>query len=200
MKYVFAVLFFITSFSAQALTILAFGDSLMSGYGLEEAQGFVPQLEKTLERENIKARVVNAAVAGNTTGDGLARLDWSLSEKPDFVLLALGANDALRGLDPEQAKLNLEEIIKQVQKENIPIFFIGMKALRNWGPEYVAEFDAIFPDIAAKYHLPFYPFFLEGVATKAELNQPDGLHPNPEGVKIIVQQMLPSIKKALSDR
>lgn len=155
-------------------------------------------LEKALNEEGINARIINAGIAGDTSGDGLARLDWSLADQqPDLMLLALGANDALRGLDPVEMHKNLEAIIQKTLDKKVPILLVGMKAPRNLGQSYVEKFDQVFQYLAKKYQLPLYPFFLEGVAGQASLNQADGIHPNAEGVKLIVQQMLPSIKKAL---
>lgn len=177
-----------------ALTILTFGDSLTSGYGLEEGEGFVPQLQQALKREKIDARLINGSVAGDTSANGLARLDWSMAEKPDIVLLELGANDALRGLDPRGTKQNLEKIIQAMQASGAKILLLGMKAPRNLGAAYVQEFDSLYSDLAQKYGLLLYPFFLEGIAANSALNQADGLHPSKEGVAKIIESLLPYLK------
>jgi acyl-CoA thioesterase-1 len=179
------------------LEILAFGDSLFAGYGVAPADGFPAQLERALKADGRAVRVVNAAVSGDTTEDGLARLDWSLADKPGLVLLELGANDALRGLDPDRARANLDLILARLKAAGIPVLICGMLAPRNLGAAYAAKFDPIYPALAAKYQVPLYPFVLDGVALDPALNQGDGLHPNPKGVAIIVRRILPAVERAL---
>ena len=137
--------------------------------------------------------MINAGVSGDTTAGGLARLDWALADKPDLVILALGANDALRGIDPSAVRANLEHIIGKIQASGAKILLLGMRAPPNWGEEYQQAFDRIFPELAREHDLPLYPFFLEGVAMKPELNQPDGLHPNERGVAVLVDRIAPVV-------
>lgn len=177
--------------------ILVFGDSLVAGYGLEQNLGFTVQLEAALKAGGRAVKVINAGISGDTSAGGKSRLAWSLSEKPDLMLLELGANDGLRGLDPAETKANLDWILTEAAKAGVPVVFAGMLAPPNLGPEYGAEFDALFPALAQKHGVVFYPFFLEGVAAVAELNQEDGIHPNAEGVGVIVSNILPTILRAL---
>jgi acyl-CoA thioesterase I len=171
--------------------IVDFGDSLTAGYGLLSGQAFPAQLEAWLHEHGIRARVVNAGVSGDTTAGGLARLDWTLADKPDLVILALGANDALRGVAPATVRGNLDKIIDKIQGSGAKVLLLGMLAPPNWGEEYKRAFDGIFPELARVHHLPLYPFFLEGVAMKPEFNQPDGLHPNARGVAVLVEKIAP---------
>jgi len=173
--------------------ILDFGDSLTAGYGLAPDQAFPPRLQAALHQRGIDARVVNAGVSGDTTAGGLARLDWALADKPDLVILALGANDALRGIDPAAVRSNLDKMIQRIESSGAKVLLIGMLAPPNWGEEYKTAFDRIFPDLAKIYGVPLYPFFLEGVAMKPELNQPDGLHPNEGGVAVLVDRIAPVV-------
>jgi len=173
--------------------ILDFGDSLTAGYGLAPDEAFPPRLQAALHQRGIEARVVNAGVSGDTTAGGLARLDWALADKPDLVILALGANDALRGIDPAAVRSNLDKMIQRIESSGAKVLLIGMLAPPNWGEEYKTAFDRIFPDLAKIYGVPLYPFFLEGVAMKPELNQPDGLHPNERGVAVLVDRIAPVV-------
>ncbi len=179
------------------LKVMAFGDSLFAGYGLPDADNFTSQLQAALEADGKDVHVINAAVSGDTTADGLARLDWSLADKPDLVMLELGANDALRGLDPDTAKANLDQMLARLAAAHVPVLLVGMLAPRNLGPAYAQKFDPMYKALADKYHVPLYPFVLDGVAMDPALNQADGMHPNPKGVKIIVGKMLPAVEKAL---
>jgi acyl-CoA thioesterase-1 len=182
---------------AAPITVLAFGDSLFAGYGVQDADNIPTQLEKALQADGKDVRVVNAAISGDTTADGVARVDWSLSDKPDLVLLELGANDALRGLDPERAKANLDAILAKLKAKNIPVVLFGMIAPRNLGPAYGEQFDPMYKELAAKYDIPLYSFILDGVALDPKLNQADGMHPNKDGVQVIVKRILPVVEKAL---
>lgn len=190
---------FLSSGQAQAepIRILAFGDSLTAGYGLPQEDGFVPQLQKALDKMGREAVVINGGVSGDTTAGGVARLDWMLADKPDFVILELGANDALRGLDPAEARRNLETIILRIKEAGAKILLAGMLAPRNMGDDYATAFDGMYPELARAHGLELYPFFLEGVATKPELNQGDGLHPTKEGIAVIVEGILPHLTKML---
>ncbi len=185
----------ITPAAAHVPVILDFGDSLTAGYGLAPDQAFPPRLQAALQRRGIETRVVNAGVSGDTTAGGLARLDWALADKPDLVILALGANDALRGIDPAAVRGNLDKMIRRIETTGAKVLLVGMLAPPNWGEEYKTEFDRIFPDLARTYGVPLYPFFLEGVAMKPELNQPDGLHPNERGVAVLVDRIAPVVAR-----
>lgn len=177
--------------------ILAFGDSLTAGYGLDSSQSFAAQLETRLRDKGYAVRVTNAGVSGDTTGDGLARIDWSLEDRPDLVILELGANDGLRGLKPEPMRKNLEAIITKIQAVKAKIILAGMRAPTNWGPLYRRAFERTFPELAKKYKLSLYPFFLEGVIADQGLLLNDGLHPNAQGVAKIVEGILPLVEKEL---
>ena len=181
--------------AAHVPVILDFGDSLTAGYGLAPDQAFPPRLQAALQRRGIEARVVNAGVSGDTTAGGLARLDWALADKPDLVIVALGANDALRGIDPATVRSNLDKMIRRIDSSGAKMLLLGMLAPPNWGEEYKTAFDRIFPDLARVYGVPLYPFFLEGVAMKPELNQPDGLHPNERGVAVLVDRIAPFVAR-----
>lgn len=179
--------------AARVPVILDFGDSLTAGYGLSGEQAFPARLQAWLHDRGIAARVVNAGVSGDTTAGGLARLDWALADKPDLVILALGANDALRAIPPATVRENLETMIAKVQRSGAKVLLLGMQAPPNWGDDYKRDFDRIFPDLAEQHHLPLYPFFLEGVAMQKNLNQPDGLHPNEHGVAVLVDKIAPIV-------
>ena len=173
--------------------VLLFGDSLTAGYGLSEQNTFPALLQKNLGLE-----VINGGVSGDTTSSGLARIEWSLADVPDLVVVELGANDMLRGLPNAQTKSNLRKILTKIQEKNIPIILAGMRALPNLGRAYAAEFDKIYPDLAQELAIPLYPFFLDGVAANPHLNQDDGIHPNADGNKEIVKRFAPMIKATLA--
>lgn len=175
----------------RPLQIVAFGDSLTAGYMLKPAEAFPSQLEKALKGRGHAVTVVNAGVSGDTTGGGLARFDWAVPATTDAVILELGANDALRGIDPKTARANLERILAELGKRGIPVLIAGMKAPRNWGDDYVREFDAMFAELAAKHGALLYPFFLDGIALDPSLNLGDGMHPNARGIARIVERILP---------
>lgn len=179
--------------AAEPFVLLALGDSLVAGYGLSSEDGFTAVLQDALQAEGYDVTVINAGVSGDTTAGGVARLDWALADHPDAVLVELGANDMLRGLDPAEARANLVTIMNRLQEEGIPALLAGMRASPNWGPEYQTAFDTIYPDLAVQFDVPLYPFFLEGVAAEASLNQPDGIHPNRDGVDVIVGNLLPYV-------
>lgn len=178
--------------------VLAFGDSLTAGYGLPAAASFPAQLQARLAADGVAARVINGGVSGDTTAGGLARLDWTLADRPDDVLLEFGANDALRGLDPQQAYHNLDRILARLHARRIKTLLLGMKAPANWGADYSRAFDAIYPKLAAKWQVPLYPFFLAGVALDPKFTQADGLHPNAAGVAVIVARMAPAVEKLIA--
>jgi acyl-CoA thioesterase-1 len=180
--------------------ILAFGDSLTAGYGLPRGQGFVPQLEDMLRRNGVRARVTNAGVSGNTTANGRARVRWTLDGlkvKPDLAIVALGANDMLRGYPPSQTREDLDFILGEFKKRDIPVLVAGMLAPPNLGSRYMSDYNKIFPDLARKYDAPLYPFFLAGVAGISALNLPDRVHPNFQGIKRMVSGITPTVLKAL---
>ena len=180
--------------------ILAFGDSLTAGYGLDQGLGFAPQLQATLRRHGIAARVANGGVTGDTTAAGRARLAWmldGLGETPDLVIVELGANDMLRSVNPAETRRNLDAILAELKRRRIPALLAGMRAARNADPEYLAHFEAIFADLAAKYAVPLYPFFMDGVAAVEGMTLPDGMHPNFRGVKEIAGRIAGPVKAAL---
>ncbi len=179
------------------LKLLALGDSLTAGYGLPEPQGFVPQLQGALRAKGYDVTIINAGVSGDTTAGGLSRLDWALADKPDAVLVELGANDMLRGLDPAAARNNLDGILKRLTAAKLPVLLAGMVASPSLGRAYGERFNAIYPDLAHAYDVQLYPFFLDGVAADAALNQGDGIHPNPAGVKAIVERITPYVARLL---
>ncbi|MGB6921842.1 MAG: arylesterase [Methyloceanibacter sp.] len=182
----------------RAPVIVAFGDSLTAGYGLAQDQAFPAQLQQALRARGQEVKVVNAGVSGDTAAAGLARLDWSLPDDASAVIIELGANDALQGLDPQTTKATLETIITQVQARGLPMLLAGMEAPRNMGQDYVEAFNAIYVDLAARYDLLLYPFFLDGVALDNGLTLDDGLHPNAQGVARIVQGILPKVEELLA--
>ncbi len=186
--------------AAKDLHILAFGDSLTAGYGLPRGQGFAPQLEDALRRNGVRARVTDAGVSGNTVGQGRARLKWTLDglkQKPDLAIVALGGNDMLRGLPPAQTRADMDAILTEFKRREIPVLVAGMLAPPNLGPRFGAEFNSIFPDVARKYGASLYPFFLANVAGVRALNLPDGVHPNFQGIKLMVSGILPIVMQAL---
>lgn len=174
------------------------GDSLTAGYGLPTDQAFPARLEAALRRAGHRVRIVNAGVSGDTTAGGLARLDWVLADKPDLVVIELGANDALRGLSPVEAERNLDRILARLSERKIAAALAGMQAPRNLGRDYVEAFDGLYARLAQKYRVPLYPFFLDGVALRNELNQPDLIHPNAAGVMVIVERFVPFITQVLA--
>ena len=179
---------------AAPVIILALGDSLTAGLGLEASAAFPTRLEAALKAKGLDVRIVNAGVSGDTAAAGLARLDWALSDAVDGLIVELGANDALRGLDPEQTEAALGAILEKAAARKLPVLIAGMQAPPNLGPDYVAAFDAIYPRLAEKHGAMLYPFFLDGVAAEPSLNQADGIHPNGKGVDIIVERIMPSVE------
>ena len=183
---------------AKPLRIVAFGDSLTSGFGLRSSQSFPTQLQRALTERGHNVVVTNAGVAGDTTAGGLERLDWAVPEGTDAVIVELGANDALRGIDPKVTRANLEKIIAALKERQIPILLAGMRSPANWGDGYSEAFDAVFPELARANGLVFYPFFLEGIAADAKLNQPDGIHPTAAGVEAIVTRIAPKVQELIA--
>lgn len=184
--------------AADEIVILALGDSLTAGYQLSPGKSFPAQLQKALREKGQNVRIINAGVSGDTTVDGLARLDWSLTDDVDAAIVELGANDGLRGFDPEVTEKALDQILVKLKERGLPVLLAGMEAPRNWGPDYTKSFASIFPRLAEKHGALLYPFFLQDVATKPELNLPDGLHPKPEGVAVIVKNIMPEIENLIA--
>jgi len=192
-----------TAEAANEKLVLAFGDSLYTGYGLEQDQSFPAVLERQLDGQGIPALVVNAGVSGDTTAAGLARLAFTLDglpRKPDLAIVGLGGNDALRGVDPAETRKNLEAIVSELDRRGIPVLITGMMAPRNLGRDYASQFDAIYPDLAKRYGARLDPFFLQGVITRPELLLSDGLHPNAPGVEVMVLRVGPIVAEELHKR
>ena len=183
--------------ATKEIVIVAFGDSLTAGYGLSASDAFPAQLESALRQAGRQVRVINGGVSGETTAGGRARLDWVLADKPDAAIVELGANDALRGIDPKEASRNLGAILSELKKRNVRVLLAGMLAPPNLGSRYTRAFDTIFPDLAAAHDVMLYPFFLDGVAAEPALNQQDGIHPNALGVAVIVDRILPYVSRLI---
>lgn len=190
----------LSAIAAEPIKILAYGDSLTAGYGLDDVkQAFPAQLERALKAKgHDNVTVINAGVSGDTTSGGVSRLDWSLASKPDAVILALGANDGLRAVDPGVTEANLRKIVARLQQENIPILMAGMLAPPNLGRDYGKRYAGAFSTVAKESGVLFYPFFLDGVAAVPELNQADGMHPAPKGVAVMVKGLLPLTEKLIA--
>jgi acyl-CoA thioesterase-1 len=178
-------------------SIVAFGDSLTAGLGVPPDESYPAQLQRRLDAAGYRYRVINAGVSGETTAGGVRRVDWVLRSRPAVVILELGANDGLRGLDLSQTRANLEEIIRRLQAAGVTVVLAGMKLPPNYGEEYASRFAAMYSDLARQYRLPFMPFFLEGVATQPGLNQGDGIHPTGAGYRIIVDRLVPVLEPYL---
>lgn len=184
---------------AKPVKILALGTSLTQGLGLPPGTEFPVQLQAALKKSGIAATVINAGVSGDTTAGGLARLDWSLADHPDAVIVELGSNDMLRAIPPEEVEKNLRAILDRLKAAHVKVLLTGMMAQRSLGPEYYKAFDAIYPRLARQYDVLFYPFFLDGVALDPKFNQADGMHPNARGVQLIVSRILPLVKKLVQE-
>jgi acyl-CoA thioesterase-1 len=183
--------------SSRPIKIVAFGDSLTAGLGLPANQAFPVRLQKALESKGIKVEMINAGVSGDTTSGGRDRLDWSVPEGTELVILELGANDAMRGTDPKVTRAALSDILTKLKARKIAVLLCGMLAPPNYGADYAARFNAIYPELAKTFDVPLYPFFLEGVAAESKLNQGDGIHPTAEGVDLIVKNILPAVEALL---
>jgi acyl-CoA thioesterase-1 len=183
---------------AASVTIVALGDSLTAGYGLNPGESFPEQLQTALVERGHDAEVINAGVSGDTASGGLARLEWAVPAEADIVIVELGSNDALRGIEPSVTRGALSEILARLRERDQIVLLAGMLAPRNLGDEYAAEFDDIYPELAEEHGVALYPFFLEGVATDAMLNQSDGLHPTAEGIARIVEGILPQIEELIA--
>jgi acyl-CoA thioesterase I len=182
----------------RPVRIVALGDSLVAGYGLRASEAFPAALQRALAAKGIVAEVANAGVSGDTASGGLARLDWSVADGTDAVIVELGANDALRGLDPVVTRRALDAILRRLKARNLPVLLCGMVAPPNLGADYGGAFNPIYRDLAAQYGAILYPFFLEGVVADPRLNQPDGLHPTAAGVGVIVKAILPKVEELIA--
>lgn len=178
--------------------IVAFGDSLTAGLGVAQEEAYPAQLQRRLEAAGYRYRVINAGVSGDTTAGGVRRVEWVLNSKPAIVVLELGANDGLRGIDPAETRSNLERILQRLQAAGVTVILAGMKLPPNYGREYTARFSAIYPELAKKYRVPLMPFFLEGVAAREALNQADGIHPTEAGYRMIVENLLKTLQPFLT--
>lgn len=186
------------SSASEVLKLLAFGDSLTAGYGLAQDEGFTSQLEAALRKEGYEVQVINAGVSGDTSAGGAARIDWALTDEPGVIIVELGANDGLRGVEPSSTRENLTTILDKSLASGATVILAGMLAPPNLGREFGEEFNAIFPELAAERpEVLFYPFFLDGVAADPALNLADGIHPNAKGIAIIVERMLPVVQEAM---
>ncbi len=183
--------------TAKPVKLVVLGDSLSAGLGLPGAAAFPSRLRKALGDKGIEVDMTNAGVSGDTASGGRDRLDWSVPEGTDAVIVELGANDALRGIDPAITRAALAEIVSRLKARKIAVLLCGMLAPPNYGKDYAAKFNTIYPDLAKKFDVPLYPFFLDGVAANARLNQTDGMHPTAEGVDVIVKNMLPTVEAFL---
>jgi len=181
----------------KPVKMVVLGDSLSAGLGLSAPSAFPARLQKALQSKGIAVDMINAGVSGDTSSGGRDRLDWSVPEGTEAVIVELGANDALRGVDPKVTRSALTDILTRLKARKIAVLLCGMYAPPNYGADYSARFNAIYPDIAREFGVPLYPFFLEGVATEAKLNQPDGLHPTAEGIDVIVKNILPTVEAFL---
>ena len=183
--------------ATKPVKLVVLGDSLSAGLGLPAQEAFPQKLQKALQAKGIAVDMINAGVSGDTTSGGRDRLDWSVPDGTDGVIVELGANDALRGIDPDLTRAALTDIIQRLKTRKIPVMLCGMLAPPNYGADYAARFNSIYPDLAKKFDVPLYPFFLEGVAADAKLNQADGIHPTAQGVDIIVGNIMPTVEAFL---
>lgn len=188
------------SAASETARIVALGDSLTAGLGVAPGDAFPAKLQAALQAGGHNVEIINAGVSGDTSSGGLARLDWALGEGADGVIVELGSNDALRGLDPADMARNLDAILQRLSARDIPVLVAGMRAPPNLGSEYAAEFEPVFADLAEKYGALLYPFFLDGVAAQRDLNQADQMHPNAAGVDVIVARILPYVEQLLAQR
>jgi acyl-CoA thioesterase-1 len=195
---VLALVFLAGPAQAAPITLLALGDSLTAGYGLDPADAFPVKLEAALRAKGHDVTVINGGVSGDTAADGQARLDWALTPEVSAVIVELGANDALRGLPPQQAETAIGQILASLEQKKLPVLLAGMIAPPNLGPDYGTAFNGMYARLAGQYHALLYPFFLDGVAADPALNQQDGMHPNGKGVDIVVARMLPKVEELLA--
>lgn len=188
-----------TALAQDRPRLVVLGDSLTAGYGLPQDQAFPVRLAVWLKENGVDVSVINAGVSGDTSAGGLARLDWAIGSPPaTHAVVALGANDGLRGLPPAALEQNIDRIVGRLKARGVKVLLAGMYAPRNYGREYAAEFDAVFPRVASRHNVPLYPFFIEGVAAEPTLNQSDGIHPNARGVEVIVSRIGPHVRRLLA--
>jgi acyl-CoA thioesterase-1 len=185
--------------AAPPLKLLMFGTSLTQGLGLPPGTEIPATLQKKLAASGISVQVINAGVSGDTSADGASRVDWSLADRPDAAIVELGSNDALRGIDPVQTEKNIATVLTKLKAAHVPVLLLGMKAPRNLGTQYDAAFDAIYPRLSHRFDDILYPFILEGVALNPNLNQADGIHPNPAGVQVIANGIFPYVQKLINE-
>ncbi|WP_441595642.1 MULTISPECIES: arylesterase [unclassified Ensifer] len=183
---------------AETISLVGFGDSLMAGYQLPPEDAFPARLEKALKEKGLDVTITNAGVSGDTSSGGLARIDWSVPDGTKGVILELGANDALRGIPPEETRKNIEAMITRLKDRGIAVLLAGMMAPPNMGADYAARFNPIYPELAQKYGLELYPFFLDGVVTETKLKLEDGMHPNGDGVGVMVEKAVPVVERFLA--
>ena len=193
-----AILLLAVPAKAEPITILALGDSLTAGLGLDPSAAFPARLEAALRNKGHDVTVRNAGVSGDTAAQGAARLDWALTDDVDAAIVELGANDALRGLPVAQAEAALGEILGKLKTRGLPVLLAGMRAPPNLGPDYAGQFDGMYQRLAEVHGAAVYPFFLEGVAARPDLNQADGMHPNGKGVELIVEKILPAVEALIT--
>jgi len=192
-----ASLTFAVAASARTISLVGFGDSLMAGYQLPPGDGFPEKLQAALKAKGVDISIANAGVSGDTTTGGLARIDWSIPDGTDGVILELGANDALRGIPPQESEKNLDQMIARLKERGIAVLLVGMLAPPNMGGDYAAQFNSIYQKLAQKHGVALYPFFLDGVALDAGLKLDDGMHPNSKGIDVMVEKMEPAITQFL---
>ena len=188
----------VSAASAEPYRIVGFGDSLMAGYGLAPGEGFPEKLEAALRKKGHDVVIANAGVSGDTTSGGLSRLEWSVSDGTQLVILELGANDMLRGVEPAVTERNLDTILLRLKERRIAVLLVGMRSAPNLGADYASAFNGVYPRLARKYGVPLYPFFLEGVAADRGFLLEDGMHPNAAGIERMVERMLPEIEKLIT--
>jgi acyl-CoA thioesterase-1 len=182
----------------RPVKIVALGDSLIAGYQIAASAAFPAQLEKALKAKGLNVEIVNAGVSGDTASGGLARLDWSVPDGTDAVIVELGANDMLRGVDPKVTRAALDQIVGRLKRRGIEVLLCGMRAAPNFGPDYERTFNAIYPELASTHNVVFYPFFLDGIAADAKLNQRDGIHPTAAGIESIVTKITPKVEELIA--
>jgi len=183
----------------KAINLVGFGDSLMAGYQLAPSESYTAQLEAALKAKGHKVVITNAGVSGDTTSAGLSRIDWSVPDGTDGVILELGANDALRGIAPEQSEKNLDAMLARLKERGIPVLLAGILAPPNMGGDYAEKFNPIYKRLADKYAVPLYPFFLDGVTTLPGMQIEDGMHPNAKGIAVMVERTLPMVEAFLGE-
>ena len=192
------VLLFTSAYAEKTIKVMLYGDSLMAGYGLAQNENLASELSRSFEADNLEVSIINASISGNTSKNGLSRVDWSLGDKPNIVVVCLGANDMLRGLDPALTMENLDAIITKFNQSGSVVILAGMQSSESMGPDYQAQFDGIYPKLAIKHNLIFMPFLLKDVALEKDKLQADYKHPNEEGIKIIASNLYPYLLEGLA--